>query len=97
MADNCDRFGPRRSSEDLENDCNKMLEKEIFLTKTIQRRTNVILAYCEHLEPPEEQYNEQLHIGEVKQEEFNEEEILMDREENRKVNREEINDKFSTI
>ena len=33
----------------------------------------------------------------MKQEEFNEEEILMDREENRKVNREEINDKFSTF
>ena len=57
----------------------------------------VILAYCEHLEPPEEQYNEQLYIGEVKQEEFNEEEILMDREENRKVNQEEINAKFSTF
>ena len=100
MADNRERFGPRRLSEDLENDRNKMLEKEKLLTKTIKRRTNVkkvILAYCEHLEPPEEQYNEQLDIGEVKQEEFNEEEILMDREENRKVNREEINDKFSTF
>ena len=28
MADNRDRFGPHRSSEDLENDRNKMLEKE---------------------------------------------------------------------
>ena len=42
MADNCDRFGPRRSSEDLENDRNKMLEKEKLSTKTIQRRTNAI-------------------------------------------------------
>ena len=100
MADNRDRFGPHRSSEDLENDRNKMLEKEKLSPKTIQRRTNVkkvILAYSEHLEPTEEQYNEQLDIGEVKQEEFNEEEILMHREENRKVNREEINAKFSTF
>ena len=100
MADNRDRFGPRRSSEDRENDCNQMLEKEKLSPKTIQRRTNVkkvILAYSEHLEPTEEQYNEQLDIGEVKQEEFNEEEILMHREENRKVNREEINAKFSTF
>ena len=46
-----------------------MLEKEKLSTKTIQRRTNVkkvILAYSEHLEPTEEQYNEQLDIGEVK-------------------------------
>ena len=42
MADNCDRFGPHRSSEDLENDRNKMLEKEKLSTKTIQRRTNAV-------------------------------------------------------
>ena len=42
MADNRDRFGPRRSSEDLENDRNKMLEKEKLSTKTIQRCTNAV-------------------------------------------------------
>ena len=42
MADNRDRFGPHRSSEDRENDRNKMLEKEKLSTKTIQRRTNAV-------------------------------------------------------